>query len=159
MSDGAVVKNNGGGSSTAGTAAAPGGALALYQERILALAKSGAGVGEVAGGVRAKLTNPLCGDETEVSARIEDGVILAAAHRTRGCVLCRAAAAAMVQRAPGLSVAAARELVGDFSRMLNEGGPVVAGLEMFSPAAGRPSRRRCALLPFLALGEAAGGEG
>ena len=127
---------------------------ALYQERILALAKSGAGAGApLSGGTDAKLTNPMCGDETEVSARLEEGRIAALTHRTRGCLLCRASAAALAEKTEGMSTTAARELIGDFSRMMNGEGAEVAGLEMFAPAATRPSRRKCALLPFLALEE------
>lgn len=128
--------------------------LVLYQERILALAKSGRGSGlPLADGVGAKLTNPMCGDEVEMWAKLESGRIAALTHRTRGCLLCRAAAAALSERAEGMSAASARELIGDFSRMMNGEGVEVLGLEMFSPAASRPSRRKCALLPFLALGE------
>ena len=38
----------------------------LYHAQVLALAKSGAGAGDAPGGTRAKLSNPMCGDETEV---------------------------------------------------------------------------------------------
>ena len=126
---------------------------ALYHAQVLALAKSGAGAGEVADGRRARQSNPMCGDEVEVSARVAGGVVLAAAHRTRGCVLCRAASAAMTGKVCGMKTAEARRLAADFSRMLNEGGALVSGLEMFAPVANRPSRRRCALLPFQALEE------
>ena len=125
----------------------------LYHAQILALAKSGAGAGAVKGGLRARLSNPMCGDEVEVSARVADGVIAEAAHRTRGCVLCRAAASALTERVCGMTTGAALDLTADFSRMLEEGGAAVAGLEMFSPVAARPSRRQCALLPFRALAE------
>ena len=126
---------------------------ALYHAQVMALAKSGAGAGEVAGGLRARRDNPMCGDEVEVSARVAAGVVAAAAHRTRGCLLCRAAAAAMAGRVCGMKTADARRWAADFSRMLNEGGEPAAGLEMFAPVAGRPSRRKCALLPFEALAE------
>ena len=193
----------------------------LYHAQILSLAKSGAGAvaddfpetegdGEGRGEFRAKLSNPMCGDETEVWVRLEiadadeggggesecgsgggsgsegegrsgggsesgsggegrsggeggggwvggvggvggGGIILSFSHRTRGCVLSCAASAALSGMVCGMTVAEARELTADFSRMLNEGGAMVAGLEMFAPVASRPSRRHCALLPFLAL--------
>ena len=169
----------------------------LYHAQILSLAKSGAGAvaddfpetegdGEGRGEFRAKLSNPMCGDETEVWVRLEiadadeggegeggsgsegrsgggdeggsgwvggvgGGVILSFSHRTRGCVLSCAASAALSGMVCGMTVAEARELTADFSRMLNEGGAMVSGLEMFAPVAARPSRRHCALLPFLAL--------
>ena len=129
---------------------------ALYQERLLALAKSGAGAGDAPAGtgvVGAKRTNPMCGDEVEVWARLTAGRIAALSHRTRGCLLCRAAAAALAETATGMSADAARGLIADFSRMMCEDGKEVDGLEMFAPAAARPSRRKCALLPFLALAE------
>ena len=144
----------------------------LYHAQILSLAKSGAGAvaddfpeteGDGEGEFRAKLSNPMCGDEAEVWVRLEiadadkggggegDGIILSFSHRTRGCVLSCAASAALSGMVCGMTVAEARELTADFSRMLNEGGAMVAGLEMFAPVAARPSRRHCALLPFLAL--------
>ena len=194
----------------------------LYHAQILSLAKSGAGAvaddfpetegdGKGRGEFRAKLSNPMCGDETEVWVRLEiadadkggggegeggsggesgsggegrsgggsesgsgraggseggsegeggggwvggvggGGIILSFSHRTRGCVLSCAASAALSGMVCGMTVAEARELTADFSRMLNEGGAMVAGLEMFAPVASRPSRRHCALLPFLAL--------
>ena len=126
---------------------------ALYHKRVMALAKSGAGAGEVSGGLRAKLFNPMCGDEVEVSARVEDGVVSEVAHRVRGCVLCRASASAMAEQVRGATVADATARAEGFGRMLCEGGEVVEGLEMFSPVASRPSRRQCALLPFRALEE------
>ena len=125
----------------------------LYHAQVLALAKSGAGAGDAPGGMRAKMSNPMCGDEVEISARVEGGVILEMAHRTRGCVLCRAAAAALAGQVCGMTTQSARRMTADFSRMLNEGGEPAAGLEMFAPVASRPSRRRCALLPFQALEE------
>ena len=130
------------------------------------------GVGGV-GEFRAKLSNPMCGDDVEVWVRLEvagesggegggdggegggegGGVIVSFSHRTRGCVLSRAASAALSGMVCGMTVAEARKLTADFSRMLNEGGAAVSGLEMFAPVAARPSRRHCALLPFLALDE------
>ena len=135
----------------------------LYHAQVLALAKSGAGADDLtrtreaadgAGGWESgKLLNPMCGDEVEVWARVAGGVVLEMRHRTRGCVLCRAASAALAGRVGGMTTKNARRMTADFSRMLNEGGELVSGLEMFAPVAARPSRRRCALLPFQALEE------
>ena len=67
---------------------------AVYQENILALAAREDGGGVLpAPTASVKKSNPLCGDEILLTAQIDDGRIIALAHRTRGCLLCRAAAA------------------------------------------------------------------
>ena len=67
---------------------------AVYQENILALAAREDGGGVLpAPTASVKKSNPLCGDEILLTAQIDDGRIVALAHRTRGCLLCRAAAA------------------------------------------------------------------
>ena len=72
----------------------------IYQREIMSLAKSQLGAGEIADADRrAHLHNPLCGDEIIVTAKLSAAEILDIAHKTRGCVLCLAAAAKMTSLA------------------------------------------------------------
>ena len=90
--------------------------------------------------------NPLCGDRATVEVSLEtplaemangDRRIMAVAHRTRGCILCQAAANAMADAAPGHSAASVREVAGELRRMLAEDGTAPAGdwadLGVFAP--------------------------
>ena len=139
---------------------------AVYQENILALAAREDGGGVLpAPTASVKKSNPLCGDEILLTAQIDDGRIVALAHRTRGCLLCRAAAARfwlwreetkpdsralldfaaraqkMFSRAATTTAATAAE---------NGDATIVEELRMFAPVVAHPSRHGCVLLPFWA---------
>ena len=117
------------------------------------LARSGVGVGDLAGARVGRAYNALCGDECVIYARLGGGGDIAAlAHRTRGCVLCCAAAARLSEIVgDGAAVAAVEVLARDFETALAGGGEMPALLGMFAPVAGRKSRHGCVLLPFEAL--------
>ena len=135
---------------------------AVYQENILALAAREDGGGVLpAPTASVKKSNPLCGDEILLTARIDDGRIIALAHRTRGCLLCRAAAARFwlwrEETKPDsralLDFAARAEKM--FSRCAaiaaeNGDATIVEELQMFAPVVAHPSRHGCVLLPFWA---------
>lgn len=129
----------------------------LYNERILALARSHQGAGTLAPPrVRVSLDNPLCGDRISLDVRLEHGRIVALAHQTRGCLLTEAAAAllatlalgAKAEEAVALRDAAAALLRGDDAASLPP------GLDVFAPVTAVKSRHDCVLLPFDALVEA-----
>ena len=64
----------------------------LYQQRIVALAKSKTGAGKLAAPTKsARRDNPLCGDRVTIDVKLEDGRIVEIAHQVRGCLLCQAA--------------------------------------------------------------------
>lgn len=132
---------------------------ALYHEALLGLARARTGAGRLeAPAASASCENPLCGDRVAVDVRLAGGRIAALAHRVRGCVLCEAAASLLGATAPGCApaeVALARERL---AAMLRAGaappdGPW-AGLEVFLPVRGVPSRHACVLMPFDALADA-----
>jgi nitrogen fixation protein NifU and related proteins len=128
----------------------------LYHQAIVALArdKSHAGHLESASGV-ATITNPLCGDRVTVEVAIDDNAINAVAHTVRGCVLCKAAAAAIGEAAPGLAPDDARRVADQVTAMLKASGAVPDGawasLAAFSPVVDHKSRHDCVGLPFQAL--------
>lgn len=128
---------------------------ALYQETIKALARDAHGAGSLpAPDGSTEIDNPLCGDRVRIEITRDAGRISALAHKTRGCLLCRASAAVLGLRAPGHDahdIARARQ---DLANMLGAAGPPPADwpeLAAFVPASAHRSRHDCVLLPFDAL--------
>ena len=127
----------------------------LYQQAIKELAAAGAGQGRLeAPDARALLDNPLCGDRVEIEVKLSAGRIAALAHSVKGCLLCRAAAAAIGQRATGASAAEVERVTAQLTEMLERSGPPPDGwpvLAAFGPVHGHRSRYGCVLLPFNTL--------
>lgn len=127
----------------------------LYQEAIKALAAAGTGHGRLeAPDGRALLDNSLCGDRVEMEVKLAAGRIAALAHRVKGCLLCRAAAAAIGQRATGASADEIERVAAQLNGLLEEQGPPPDGwaeLGAFAPVHGHRSRYGCVLLPFKSL--------
>ena len=131
---------------------------ALYQQALKDLAQSADGAGRLnAPDASVRLDNPLCGDRITLDLTVEDGRIAALAHETKGCLLCRAAAALLGREAPGRRAdelaAAHAEIVallkGEISAPTHW--PALAA---FSPVHAHKSRHGCVLLPFRALQDA-----
>jgi nitrogen fixation NifU-like protein len=126
----------------------------LYQERIVALAKSKTGAGKLANPTKsARRDNPLCGDRVVIDVRLDDaGKIAEVAHQVRGCLLCQASAAALASVAVGKDasgIAAARQ---DVERALGRAeGKAHDPFDAFEPVKDHKSRQDCVLLPFEAL--------
>ena len=90
--------------------------------------------------------NPRCGDRVTVQARIEAGRIVEARFDGRGWALCLGAASILTEMIAGCTLKDLEELgQAEF----------LAELE----ARIRPSRLKCALLPWMAFRHAAFGEG
>ena len=126
----------------------------LYQERIVALAKSKTGAGKLTNPTRsARRDNPLCGDRVVIDVRLDDaGRIAEVGHQVRGCLLCQASAAALASVAVGKDasgIAAARQ---DVERALGRAeGKARDPFDAFEPVKDHKSRQDCVLLPFEAL--------
>ena|SRR5687767_8755583 len=50
-------------------------------------------------------SNQVCGDDIEVSARVVDGVIVAAAYRSHACAITMASASVLADRVRGQAIA------------------------------------------------------
>lgn len=129
----------------------------IYDEAILAEAKAQAGAGALERpDVRVECDNPLCGDRVTLDLAGSAERVAALAHRTRGCLLTRAAASLIGRRASGASPAELRAAIAEIEALLATG--TAAGrwpeLAMFAPVRAVRSRHDCVLLPFRALGEA-----
>lgn len=131
---------------------------ALYQAAIKDYARADHGHGRLDGaGATVRLDNPLCGDRISLQVRLEAGRIAAIGHETKGCLLCRAAASLLGQRAPGLDRQGVAAATAALEAILDQGHPPPADwpeLGMFAPAQAHASRHKCVLLPFRALAQA-----
>lgn len=97
-------------------------------------------------------SNPLCGDDIEVSARVVDGVIVAAAYRSHACAITSASASVLADRVRGQPTDSALGMGDALAAALADRAKAMpAGFEDLAVARLFPSRRRCALLPWVAL--------
>jgi nitrogen fixation protein NifU and related proteins len=132
---------------------------AIYQEALMRLAVSADGAGRLTRpDASARRDNPLCGDEVTLDLRLRDGRVEEVGHRVRGCLLCRAAAAALARGAVGRSAAELDEVRARLEAMLRAAGSppegVFADLSAFLPVREVASRHACVLLPFDVLADA-----
>lgn len=131
---------------------------ALYQEAIKDYARADHGHGRLDGaGATVRLDNPLCGDRISLQVSLAAGRIVAIAHETKGCLLCRAAASLLGKRGPGFDATGVTTATAALEAILEQGRQPPADwpeLGMFAPAGGHPSRHKCVLLPFRALAQA-----
>ncbi|WP_395829508.1 iron-sulfur cluster assembly scaffold protein [Elstera sp.] len=127
---------------------------ALYSESVVALAAR-----EFARlplpDVSAVRNNPLCGDRVTLDLTVADGVVTSAGGDARGCALCCAGLAALIDDLPGRKLT---ELPGriEASRRLVATGVSEAGSALSALLDGplpRP-RQKCILLPVDALQQA-----
>ena len=118
----------------------------MYTERLLDHYRNPRNRGRLeAPDIAAEEYNPLCGDRVAVEARVDSGTVVEARFEGRGCALCLSAASILTEVIQG--------------RTLNE--LKTLGKEEFLAelqAAPRPSRLKCALLPWMAFRHAAYGE-
>lgn len=130
-------------------------ASALYQDAIKQMAQAAHGHGQLDSAAgEARLDNPLCGDRVRMQVALDAGRIVAIAHQTKGCLLCRAAASLLGARAAGQDAAAIEFVAGELDAMLKGAAPIPVEwpeLAMFVPARAYASRHKCVLLPFHAL--------
>lgn len=131
---------------------------ALYQQALKDLAQAADGAGRLdMPGASVRLDNPLCGDRITLDLTLENGRVTALAHETKGCLLCRAAAALLGRAAPGHSAEELTAAHAEIIALLK--GEIAApthwpALASFSPVRAHKSRHGCVLLPFRALQDA-----
>jgi len=126
----------------------------LYDAAIVATAKETAAAERLpAPDLTVEEDNPLCGDRITLDLAFRDGRIAAVGHKTRGCLLTRAAAVVLARRAVGGDPAELRRAVASLRALLagQDGAPAWPELSMFEPVRAVPSRHDCVLLPFRAL--------
>jgi nitrogen fixation protein NifU and related proteins len=62
---------------------------------------------------KVEVSNPVCGDTLELSVRVEDGRVVAARFRTRGCPPAIACSSLLTEMLVGRSVAEVREITAE----------------------------------------------
>jgi len=130
----------------------------LYNAGIKELAQAAHGHGRLPRADAAiRLDNPLCGDRIDLELALAGNMLVALAHVTRGCLLCRAAASLLALRAPGHAAAEIAALSGTLRQFLaapNGEALLWNEIEFFAPVSQHRSRHGCVLLPFDALRDA-----
>lgn len=128
----------------------------LYQKAILDLAKGSRQQPRLDNAdLTATVDNPLCGDRITLDLSMDGGRVARVGHKTRGCLLCEAAAFLIADRAPGEDAAALEAKAQQIIAKLGEEGVSFAelwpGLEALDPVRRYKSRHECVTLPFQAL--------
>lgn len=107
--------------------------------------------------------NPMCGDEIEVYARVEDGRLAELSFQGQGCAISRASASLLTEQLTGKTVEEAHAAVADVLDLMRDAdrevdfmndGEIAAltGVRKF------PARIKCATLAWHALEAALNGE-
>jgi len=106
--------------------------------------------------------NPLCGDEIDLSYRLDGGIVAAIGFTGRGCSISQASASMLCEAVLGMRVDDATRLAERFRAMLtgDDGkvpdGPDIGDLEALRGVRAYPVRVKCATLVWNALLEGLG---
>lgn len=128
----------------------------LYREVILDHYKTPRNRGELSGDgvVRMQLQNPTCGDEIELSLRLEDGRIADVRFAGQGCSISMASASMLTEALKGKTRDEALELDREVQAMLRgerEADAALGDLQSLGGVAQFPVRVKCATLAWHAL--------
>lgn len=109
---------------------------------------------------RVEANNPLCGDEIDLTMRLDGDAIAEIGFVGRGCSISQASASMLCEAVSGMSSEAARALAGRFRGMLQTGaeGEDLGDLEALRGVRAYPVRVKCATLAWNALLQALGSE-
>jgi nitrogen fixation protein NifU and related proteins len=103
-------------------------------------------------------SNPLCGDQIEVEAQVEDGTVLDVGFVGQGCSISQASASLMSNYVAGKRVEEALAAVGAFQAMMTTGeaptGIDLGDIEALLGVAKFPVRVKCASLGWKTLEQA-----
>jgi nitrogen fixation NifU-like protein len=103
-------------------------------------------------------TNPLCGDEITIHARLDDGKVTAIAFEGQGCSISQASASMLTESVEGKTIQDATALAGEFRSMME--GKVDPDEDTFGDlvalkgVAKYPVRIKCAVLGWDVLQDA-----
>lgn len=107
--------------------------------------------------VHAHGVNPVCGDEVELTVRLDAGKVADIRYGGHGCVISRASVAMLCEALDGRTLAEARRLAGAFKAFMLDKGPADDLPEALSETAALagvrkfPLRVKCALLGWNTL--------
>lgn len=102
-----------------------------------------------------ELNNPLCGDEIEVQAVMENDVIRSLVFQGRGCSISQASASMMTELLQGKTIDEAMELIQAFRSMMKgeQYEQDLGDLEALKGVSRYPVRIKCATLSWNAVEE------
>lgn len=125
----------------------------LYQEIILDHYRRPRNRGQtVPADIHGKESNPLCGDELEVTARLVDGKIAEVKFDGHGCSISLASASIMTQKLAGKTLAEALHYIENFQKMMRGdlpyGGKELGDLKALEGVLKFPVRVKCATLAW-----------
>jgi nitrogen fixation protein NifU and related proteins len=136
----------------------------IYKETILDHYKNPRNKRELPGATVSKTrSNPLCGDEVTVAARVEDGKLLEVTFLGTGCSISQSSASMMTESVGGRTVDDALSLAADVRGML--AGEVEPDEDAFGDLVALkgvvkyPIRIKCAVLAWDVLQEAVSDDG
>ena len=132
----------------------------LIREEILTHSRSNQnGLFPTAATLSARMTNPLCGDHVELRIHTQDQIILNIGFKAKACAICSASASMVSQELKGQSIKLALQLAESFEQTLI--GPhhdpwpgLLENFRCFEHVKVTPSRKMCALLPWIVLKKA-----
>jgi nitrogen fixation NifU-like protein len=124
----------------------------LYQEVILDHGRKPRNFGPLEEANRhADGYNPLCGDQVQVHAQVEDGIVRAVRFEGAGCAISTASASLMTQALTGKPEDEARALFEEFHQLVagdGHSGDLLGKLVVFAGVREYPSRVKCATLAW-----------
>ncbi len=97
--------------------------------------------------------NPRCGDDVEVGLLIENGQVSDSGFRGRGCSICIASTSMLVETAAGSTMDELKQLYGQVASWGEASTDLPNTLEALDAVRSSPSRKKCAMLGWNALGE------
>ena len=108
--------------------------------------------------------NPLCGDRISLYLKLEDDVITDVGFQGVGCAISKASASMLTQSIKGQPVGRAKEIFGEFHKMLTEPHAdldydLLDDLELLAGVSEYPVRIKCAVLCWHTLQAALEGGG
>lgn len=105
------------------------------------------------GFLTARGRNPRCGDDVEVGLMLQDGRVAASGFRGRGCAICMASTSMLVEAVEGSDMSEMRNLHKTVIGWGDDASALPDALEALEAVRGSPSRKKCAMLGWNALGE------
>lgn len=97
-------------------------------------------------------SNPLCGDEVDITARFADGTIAELKFDGKGCAICTASASIMTRKLIGKTVPEAEAYIDSFLKMMRGespfGGKEMGDLKALEGVLKFPVRVKCATLAW-----------
>jgi nitrogen fixation protein NifU and related proteins len=125
----------------------------LYQEIILDHYRRPRNRGQVnPADLQAHDSNPLCGDEMDITAKLKDGRIVELKFNGHGCSISTASASIMTQKLIGKTTAEAAAFIDTFQKMMRGdiafGGKELGDLKALEGVLKFPVRVKCATLAW-----------